>query len=110
MGQLTIPGDVAMVSDGYHTFAELYEQRHCLFIALLMAHREIAFKTRRNDKGEQWDGWFIAGLDTPHGQITYHLPKSYWDLVPVEGRGRNATYDGHNSTQAMARLLLLAAG
>ena len=38
-------------SDGYHTFNELYEHRHLLFITVLNAFNEKAFKTIRNQEG-----------------------------------------------------------
>ena len=64
--------DMGSVSDGYHTFDELYEQRHTLFAALLHMNSFFSFKTWRDDKGEKWDGWFIAGMNT----MGTHLPMS----------------------------------
>lgn len=95
-------------SDGYHTFNELYEHRHALFINVVLAHHDIAFKTWKNDKGEVWDGWFILGMNTAYGQITYHLPESYWERIPVNEVERNSDYDGHTDKDVLERLNLLA--
>lgn len=103
------------VSDGYHTFGELYEHRCRLFMALLLLNGgmrvlsgpSVAWKTRLDSNGETWEGWFIGGLDTPYGQITYHLPDKYWDELPIPEIERNAGYDGHKSSDVLDRLLLM---
>ena len=48
--------DKSQISDGYHTFAELYEHRHALFIALANTYAPTAFKTLKNKEGEKWEG------------------------------------------------------
>jgi hypothetical protein len=105
-----ITGDT---SDGYHTFNELYEHRHSLFASLLQITGQIQtlvrpWKTWRDQNGEVWEGWFIAGLDTIHGQISYHMPAEWWDRLPdVPEIERNAKYDGHTSADVLHRLRLL---
>jgi len=108
--QQPVTGDT---SDGYHTFNELYEHRHALF-ALLLEKQAIAnifvspWKTWRDQNGEIWEGWFIAGMDTVHGQISYHLPAEWWERLPdVPEIERNAAYDGHTSKDVLERLRLL---
>ena len=96
------------ISDGYHTFDELYEHRHVLFIQALNNNKAISFKTLLNDKKESWDGWFIAGINTPMGQATYHLPIKYWDAAKVGEVEYNSDYDGHNSTDVLYRLQSLS--
>ena len=96
------------VSDGYHTFNELYEHRHALFINVVLAHADKAFKTRKNHKGETFEGWFILGFDSAYGQLTYHLPDSYWDCAVVKEVESNSTYDGHTVDDVLKRLLLLS--
>lgn len=97
------------VTDGYHTFNELYIHRHALFINVINAHQDKSFKTHRNDAGEQWEGWFIAGLNSRFGQITYHLPIAYWDSVNATEVDSNSDYDGHSAADVVERLLSLAA-
>jgi hypothetical protein len=103
VGPVEVNCEVGEVSDGYHTFNELYEHR-CLLFAGLISWLPGAFKTRLNDKGEAWEGWFIAGVNTPDGQITYHLPDNLWDLVHASVIERNADYDGHTSQDVANRL------
>lgn len=96
-------------SDGYHTFNELYEHRHALFALIVNIAAEngmeaSAWKTWRNQEGEKWDGWFIAGLDTFYGQISYHMPAEWWDRVIAPEIERNANYDGHTSKDVLNRL------
>lgn len=111
--QAIITGDT---SDGYHTFNELYEHRHALFALLLEGMDEVylpatVWKTWRNKEGEIWDGWFIAGMNTKHGQVSYHLPAEWWDRLPnVPEIEQNADYDGHSANDVLERLRLLLRG
>ena len=113
-GTIAIDCEPGQVSDGYHTFDELYEHRCLLWIALLNqltcgAVEGLSFKTRRNKEGKEWPGWFIAGLDVDGiGQISYHLPDKYWDLLNVNERHHNRSYDGHTSQDVIERLKMLA--
>lgn len=102
--------DMSNVSDGYHTFGELYEHRHALFIALLKCYPAISWKTVLDSEGQRLDGWFIAGMDTKYGQITYHLPMRYWDIAGVKVIYKNKNYDGHTSADVVERLLFLSPG
>lgn len=105
--------DTNLVSDGYHTFGELYEHRCLLWAMVVSTYDESigrddfecpTFKTRKNSEGEEWAGWFIAGIDTPHGQISYHLPDTMWDLVDAPEIERNDKYDGHTSADVVKRI------
>lgn len=42
---LTVECDAEQVSDGYHTFGELYAHRCILFAALCHAHEPLAWKS-----------------------------------------------------------------
>lgn len=107
---IVLPCDVSEVSDGYHTFAELYDHRYLLFVNLALCHRDQAFKTRLNQNGEAWEGWFILGINTQWGQVSYHVPDSMWGFLDgVPEVGQNSGYDGHTSQDVINRLRLLAA-
>jgi len=84
---------VGSTSDGYHTFDELYEHRHALFS--VVCHVFNGWKSRAHSDGTMFDGWFIAGVDTPLGQATYHLPLSWWDKFECEERPYAPMWDGH---------------
>ena len=108
-GTIEIACDSGDVPDGYHTFDELYRHR-CLLWAYICSTSPHAFKTRRNDRGEEMPGWFIAGRNTADGQLTYHLPNAFWDLVRVSEWERNFNYDGHTSDDVADRLEAILRG
>jgi hypothetical protein len=91
-------------SDGYHTFNELYEHRHSLFIALANSYLSISWKSKFHDDGTMWDGWFIAGMRLPTGDITYHLPIKCWDLLRCKEIEKAYPWDGHTSHDVVNRL------
>lgn len=104
--------DRSQISDGFHTFAELYEHRHALFLALAnsgLLHR--AWRSKLHDDGTMHDGYFIAGIDLPTGTVSYHLPLSYWDTKcgPIPIRDRAPAWDGHTPEDVIERLLAWAA-
>lgn len=93
------------VSDGYHTFDELYKHRVLLFLALCKQMPEKCWKYKKNADGKKWDGWFGLGLFPEHGkQITYHLPIEYWSSISCKQFDRNPYYDGHTSADVLTRL------
>ena len=94
------------VSDGYHTFDELYEHRQWLFEALSRVYRECAWISRKHADGSGFDGWFVAGIDFPNdSQISYHLPDSMWDVMAQYAiEHERAPWDGHTAAQVVERL------
>ncbi len=102
--------DAGKVSDGYHTFEELYEHRCLLFLAFQSLWRrdalarDQAWKSRRHHDGTSYDGWFIAGMALPQGQISYHIPEKYWDLCDAPERETAPEWDGHTSQDVIERL------
>ena len=102
--------DIGEVSDGFHTFNGLYEQRMILFAALVKAYRDRAWKSYRHEDGEYCfgGGWFIVGIDTPNGSYTYHYENKYWDMFDCVDLPRAKHWDGHTEADAETRLLSLA--
>jgi hypothetical protein len=102
-------------SDGYHTFNELYEHRHYLFIALMYALQTQGrtwISSKHADKSS-FDGSFIAGINLPTGPITYHLPNRLWiACVGAEAKvlDQAPPWDGHTSTDVLNRLARYSAG
>jgi hypothetical protein len=107
--------DKSQISDGYHTFAELYEHRDELFIALCRyiidaiginaAKVPYVWKSRVHSDGTFYDGYFIAGIRTEKGyQISYHLQDHKWDRLPAFILERAPEYDGHTSQDVIQRL------
>ncbi len=103
--------DIGEVSDGYHTFNELYDHRITLFLALckVIDAQETGpyvWRSRLHSDGTAFDGWFVAGIGTAPGeQITYHLPLSRWgECEWMDTRERAPDFDGHTSADVLARL------
>ncbi len=98
---MEINGDT---SDGYHTFDELYEHRHLLFLNwCLIEHKKAYYKMDPSTPG-----WFILMMELPFGpQISYHLPDKYLSLVQRCIRDRPAPeFDGHTSKDVLERLAM----
>lgn len=98
--------DTNKISDGYHTFAELYDHRIQLFIAVCAFMNDVAWRSKAHSDGSVWDGWFIVGLFTDKGkQITYHLPISKWEETNFIKEIDNAPeWDGHTSNDVIQRI------
>jgi len=96
---LQIPIETGKVSDGYHTFDELYAHRVALFLALCKA----------TDWPKAWkhhyDGWPVIFLETPMGQISYHVPErlipTFEKFIPREDR---YAWDSHTPDAVVRRL------
>ena len=73
----SVKSDMGETSDGYHTFNELYEHRTALFATLCNMRSDISWKSMKHDDGTMYDGMFIAGIETPDGQYTYHCDMKY---------------------------------
>ncbi|MBR3170308.1 MAG: hypothetical protein IKF22_03530 [Lachnospiraceae bacterium] len=101
--------DIGELSDGFHTFNSLYEQRMILFAALVKAYKDRAWKSYRHEDGEYCfgGGWFIVGIDTPEGGYTYHYENKYWDMFDCIDLPRGKHWDGHTDDDADTRLMSL---
>lgn len=100
--------DISDLSDGYHTFRQLYYQRMMLFAAIVKQNHDKAWKSLRHADGKLCfgGGWFIVGIDTPEGSYTYHYEDTYFGLFDCEELERGKTWDGHTEKD-VTRLLSL---
>ena len=96
------------VSDGFHTFRQLYYQRMILFAAIVKQNKDKAWKSLRHEDGELCfgGGWFIVGVDTPEGNYTYHYEDNYYSLFDCKELERGKHWDGHTEKD-VTRLLSL---
>jgi hypothetical protein len=108
--------DSNLISDGYHTFRDLYEHRHALFITLCNVLNEQdglgdqfrPWKSKKHFDGTMYDGMFIAGVANADGlQITYHLPLGAWDVLKVTERPNAPEWDGSTPKDVLGRLYRL---
>lgn len=107
----TLKDDIGNLSDGYHTFNELYHHRAVLFSVICNQHPELAWKSLEHDDPNQpmYDGMFIVGIDTPEGQATYHYDiDPYWELFNVKELSRAPKWDGHTPEEAIRRIASLS--
>lgn len=106
--QQAIDISLADVSDGYHTFAELYHHRAILFSVIVREHKDAAWKSKRHHDGTMYDNMFIVGVNTPDGQATYHYDiDPYWDMFDCRELEYAPEWDGHTPDDAIARIAKL---
>lgn len=98
--------DKGEVSDGYHTFNELYYHRMMLFAVICNTYKEHAWKSDKHADGSMYDGYFIVGINTPEGSYTYHYKLEDWDLFKVTELQTAPEWDGHKP-EDITRLLSL---
>lgn len=104
--------DKEKISDGYHTFGELYDHRNMLFLNMckLLKDKELQiWRSVKHSDGSMDKDWFIMGVNkTPGSQISYHLPISMWDQTMwAETLDKAPDYDGHTSKDVLIRLTSL---
>ena len=120
--------DVSQVSDGWHTFSELYEIRKAYNVALLnewaqqletipgvfdqhgmnpIRPKHDVHKSWRHHDGELCfgGGWFIVVAILPSGQISNHYEAKDWDLFKIpETEKAKYEWDGHTTEDVINRL------
>lgn len=99
--------DTGDLSDGYHTFNELYYHRMCLFSIIVKQHKDLAWKSKLHSDGTMFDNYFIVGIDTPNGQATYHCHVDHWDMFDCVELPNAPEWDRHVADDVLKRLLSL---
>ena len=108
------------VSDGFHSFSELYDHRCQLWITLCSLQdtlnikdpeegmREV-WKSKLHSDGSSFEGWFVLGIGEEYQeQLTYHLPIELWEQCFFAKTLEKApTFDGHSSEDVLNRLKTL---
>ena len=99
--------DMGEVSDGYHTFNELYYYRmlyNAAFFNLLP--KEWVHKSKRHHIGEECfgGGWFIVMANLPTGQVSNHYELKDWNLFKVPEKEFADEWDGHTPQEAAERI------
>jgi hypothetical protein len=102
------------VSDGFHTFQEIYTFRMMYNAALFNEwHSQGKYqvhKSLRHHEGELCfgGGWFVVAAMLPSGQITNHYPESQWDFFKIlETKNALFPFDGHTPTNVLERIATL---
>jgi hypothetical protein len=102
------------VSDGYHTFNDLYAHRRELFFALcrLIKSTHYVWKSKLHAKSDNdiLEDVFIIGINTESGsQISYHVHLAYWEEADfAQTLSRAPKWDGHTPDDVLKRLATLS--
>lgn len=97
------------LSDGHHSYTELYEQRmlyHAHLAQRWHAEGVPIVKSKRHHTGKECfgGGWFIVVMELPTGQASQHYPLSAWNLFAVPAVEQAPQWDGHTADQGGERL------
>ena len=106
-----LEAEKAELSDGYHTFKELYDFRRVYNAALFNEWSEKGIfkvhKSTRHHDGEECfgGGYFVVVAVLPAGQITNHYKMKHWEefKIPAFEKAR-FEYDGHTAMDTVDRL------
>lgn len=103
--------DKGNISDGYHTFNELYEYRllynASMFNELAKQGLYDVHKSKLHSDGTISFGdenWFIVQAELPTGQISNHYEIKDWNLFQVPVKEKANPYDGHSPQDVANRL------
>lgn len=94
------------ITDGHHTFGELYHCRMVMSAVICNSNSHLAWKSKLHDDGSMFDDSFIVGVETPDGSYTNHYHMEHWDMFTVEILDRARPWDGHTADD-IGRLLSL---
>jgi len=104
------------ISDGYHTFKELYEFRVYLtamwfyniyWIYQMQGSTIPVWRSKLHSDGTMYEGgWFIVGFGFKEGhQITFHYEEKFWDVFSFcRTLDRAPEWDGHTSQDVLKRI------
>ena len=96
------------ISDGYHTFEELYDfrvQYNAAFFNSLDPKYDVHKSLCHSDGTKCFGGgWFIVVAELPDGQISNHYPFKYWNLFNIKYKKFPNKYDGHSEKDVLNRL------
>ena len=98
---------VKNISDGNHTFADLYFQIMNLLSVICSCYPELSWKSKKHfdEKNDpMFNGCFIVGINTPNGVATYHFKLEYWDEFPIKEIEHAPQYDGYSPEESLSRV------
>lgn len=100
--------DKSEISDGSHTFDELYFHRCILFSAVCKLSKYYSWRSQLHDDGTMYENYFIVGISTPKGDFSYHFHMKMWDYFEgVEILDRAPAWDGHTADDIVDRITSL---
>lgn len=111
--------DVSRITDGSHTFDELYDHRCTLFLCLTSAVAggisdnnfgiKSIWHSILHDDGTAFEGYTVVGIETSYGQCSYHVKdtpygnflRKNFQLYELE---RAPAWDGYTPHDVLIRL------
>lgn len=100
--------NVKKISDGNHTFGDLYKQRAYLFSVICYQNIDFAWKSKKHfdeENDPMFNGDFVVGITTPLGEVSYHFKLEFWDLFEdIKELDRAPRYDGYSPEEALVRI------
>jgi hypothetical protein len=103
-----LPGGASQISDGFHTFDELYDHRRALTAALARVLPSWRSREHHPDDDPMFEGgYFVVGINLPGvGTITYHYKLKHWDdFNGVDELEHAPKWDGAPPDTTVFRLL-----
>ena len=101
-------------SDGHHTFADLYEHRMALTMALARTGAGRVWRSKAHhpeDSSPMFEDNFIIGIELPTGQILYHYKLEHWDkFYGIREIEYAPKWDGAGPEDTIKRLMAYRAG
>ncbi len=71
------------ISNGFHTFRELYDQQVALLSVISALIPAYCVKSKQSHDGNMSKGMFTMRINYPNIKpITFHLKNEYWDKIP----------------------------
>ncbi len=102
---------VKQISDGHHTFEDLYKNRLILFCVLCNSNPNISWKSKKHfdeENDPMFNGDFIAGINTPEGIATYHFKLEFWNLFQIPEIEKAPRYDNYDNATVLKRIYSLS--
>lgn len=94
------------MSDGQRkTINQVYEDRNALAVAFALACDHQAGWHEPEVADADADQWAIVWVDTPEGQVSWHVPKEIASTSRLPEAGKH--WDGHDRTEKNDRLKAL---
>jgi hypothetical protein len=98
------------VSDGAHTFGELYDHRTALFLLLISDDVDNSWWSIKDSNGKDCSPYILCGLMLfkTKTEVTYHLDSSYiptLETIGVKELKQAPKWDGHISTDTHDRII-----
>lgn len=99
--------DKSKISDGSHTFKELYHHRAILFSIICNTYKNQSWKSWKHDDGTMFEDYFVVGVTTEQGKYSYHYHKDYWKYFEVKELTYAPVWDGHKPSDIERLFTLL---